>query len=158
MADAERMIFEGRVREGINVLNGLLYDEPGYASLHNYLGWAYLYHAKDNVNAEVHFRAAMRFAPDYAPPYLHMGNLMNRTARYSEAIAFFEAALEKPEAVKPALYEGIALALEMLNEYSRAIKAYKSAASESAVDHEVERMLKAVKRCRRKRLVLFFSF
>jgi tetratricopeptide (TPR) repeat protein len=135
-----------------------LYEEPGYGNLHNYLGWAYLYFTPDVTRAQLHFRMAMHFAGEYAPPYLHMGNLMNRAGRYTEAVAYFRAGLAKPEANLTALYEGMAYAYEVKGEYREAVKAYKEAAMASAVDFEVDRLLKGVSRCRRKRIAMMFSF
>jgi tetratricopeptide (TPR) repeat protein len=158
MSEAEIMINEGRVDEGVRALNELLFDEPGYARLHNHLGWAYMYYVKDAARAEMHFRMAVRFAPEFAPPYLHMGTCMNSSGRYSEALEYFSAGVTKPEAIRTALYEGMACSYEMMREYGKAIRAYKEAASATSVDFEVERVLKSAKRCRRKRIALFFSF
>jgi tetratricopeptide (TPR) repeat protein len=158
LTEAEQMIFDGRVEEGLNILNNLLYAEPGYASLHNHLGWAYVYHVKNDQQAELHFKVAMRFAPEYAPPYLHLGNLLNRIGRYTEAIEYFREGLTKPEANRSALFEGIAYAFELRGELGQAVRAYKAAANASVIDFEVDRMLKSAKRCRKKRLALFFSF
>src|SRR5687768_6902045 len=124
MANAEQMIYDGQVEEGLNVLNDLLYDEPGYGPLHNYLGWAYMYYGNDARKAEMHFTMAIRFAPDYAPAYVHMGNLLSRAARYAEAIEYFRAGLTKPAANRTALLEGIAHAYELQREYRHAIRSY----------------------------------
>jgi tetratricopeptide (TPR) repeat protein len=158
MAEAETMIFNGDVEGGVNVLNGLLYDEPGYGILHNYLGWANMYYVRDMAKAELHFAMAMRFAPDYAPPYLHMGNLMNQTGRYADALLYFQKGLQQPNALRSALMEGIGLAYELTGKYSEAIRAYKEAARGSAGDFEIDRFMNGVKRCRRKRVAFFFSF
>ena len=40
---AEQLIYEGRVEEAMNIMRDLLFEEPGYAPLYNYLGWAYLH-------------------------------------------------------------------------------------------------------------------
>lgn len=158
MANAEQMIYQNQVDEGLHLLNGLLYDEPGYANLHNYLGWAYMYYTPDVSRAELHLKMAMQFAINYAPPYLHMGTLLNRLGKYSEAIAYFESGLTKPEANRVALLEGMAMAYELKSEYAQAVRTYKDAARASAVQHEVDRLMQSAKRCRKKRLALFFSF
>lgn len=157
LAHAESLVMEGRVEEALNVMNNLLYDEPGYAPLHNLLGWTYLCYANNLECAELHFRTALRFAPDFAPPYIHMGNLLMRKARYAEAIEYLRAGLTKPEAIRTVLLETMAQAYEMLGDYRNAIRAYKEAATTSVVDFEVDRMLKSAKRCRRKRLAMMFS-
>lgn len=154
---AERMIADGRVEEGLAILCDLLYDEPGYARLHNHLGWAYMYYTQDVEKAEQHFKLAIRFAPEYAPPYLHMGNLLNRAGRYTEAVECFREGLEKPQALRAVLLEGMAHAYEVSGKLRLAMRAYREAATYTVVDYEVERMLNAVKRCRRKKLVTLFS-
>ena len=157
LAHAESMVMEGRVEEALNVMNNLLFDEPGYAPLHNYLGWTYMYHANNLALADLHFRTALRFAPDFAPPYIHMGDLLIRGGRYAEAIEFVRAGLTKPEAIRTVLMETMAQAYEMLGDYRKAIRAYKEAAMASVVDFEVNRMLTSAKRCRKKRLAMMFS-
>lgn len=158
LAQAEAMVYRGEVDEALNMLESLLFEEPGYAPLHNVIGWAYLYHIGNTARAELHFRAATRFASNYAPPCLHLGILLNRAGRYHEAIQFFRAGLRGQGAYLPALMEGIAQAYEMRQEYRLAIRAYREAATASVTDEEVNRMLSAARRCRRKRFVLMFSF
>jgi tetratricopeptide (TPR) repeat protein len=158
MTQAEQLIYDGQVEQGMNILQNLLYEEPGYASLHNFLGWAYLYHSKNEVLAELHFRMAIRFASEYAPPYLHMGNLMNQKGRYTDAIEFFREGLTKPDALRSTLLESMAHAYELKSDYRKAIRLYKEAASASVADFEVDRMLMGVKRCRRKRVAFLFTF
>jgi len=157
MANAERLIYENQVDEGLRMLNGLLYEEPGYSNLHNYLGWAYMYYTQDAEKAELHLKMAMRFSSEYAPPYLHMALLLNRSGKYAEAIDYFRNGLSKPNANRMALYEGMAHAYEMRNEYANAVRNYKEAVRSSAVPYEVERLLQSVKRCRRKQLAFFFT-
>ena len=158
MADAERLIYESKVDEGLALLNNLLYDEPGYASLHNHLGWAYLYYTADIVRAETHFKAAMKFDLEFAPPYLHLGVLYMRNGKYEDALTFLESGLKKPNANRIALLENIAQAYELRAEYGQAIKAYKEAAKSSVVSFEVNNLMDGIKRCRKKRLTMFFTF
>src|SRR5262245_13535651 len=96
MADAERLIVENRVDEGLAMLNTLLYDEPGYGSLHNHLGWAYMYYTADVARAEKHFQMAIAFDADFAPPYLHLGSLYLRNGKYTIALSTLELGLTKP--------------------------------------------------------------
>ena len=72
LADAEGMILEDRVDEGLTLLNNLLYEEPGYGRLHNYLGWAYFYYTYDMTRAELHLKMAIKFDESYVPPYIHL--------------------------------------------------------------------------------------
>src|SRR5689334_17551677 len=121
MADAERLIYESKVDEGLVLLNSLLYDEPGYGSLHNHLGWAYMYYTTETARAEKHLQMAIAFEADFAPPYLHLGTLYIRNGTYSDAIAILEKGLTKANANRVAMLESIAQAHELRCEYSLAI-------------------------------------
>ena len=157
MVDAEQMIYNNQVDEGLRVLNNLLYDEPGYGSLHNHIGWAYMYYTSDAARAELHLKMAIKFDVEFAPPYLHLGSLYNRLGRYAEAIEWLQKGLTKKQANRVAILQSMAYAYELRCEYRQAIKAYKEAAMASVVDVEINNLMSGIKRCRRKRLAFFFT-
>jgi len=157
LQQAEQLIYENQVDQGIAILQNLLYEEPGYSSLHNHLGWVYMYYKQDLTKAELHFRMAIKFDETFAPPYLHMGTLCNRSHRFSEAIEFFQCGLSRVNANRMALLEGIALAYEFKKEYSKAIRYYKEAMT-SAIGAEMSIFVENIRRCRKKRLVMMFTF
>jgi len=158
MTDAEHLITDNQLEQGLRILTNLLYEEPGYGSLHNHLGWAYLYYAGDAAKAELHFSMAMRFDAEYAAPYLHMGTLCIRGHRYNDAIKYAEQGLTKASANKVALYEIIGNTYELKGEYTKAIKAYKAASMGSLATYEVTNLTEGIKRCWKKRVTLFFTF
>jgi predicted Zn-dependent protease len=157
LADAERMILDGRIDDGLAVLDNLLYEEPGYASLHNHLGWACLYYKEDEARAELHLKAAIKFDETYAPPYIHLGALYIKQTRYSDAIACVEPGLTKVKDSHVGLYQTLAQAYEITKDWSNAIRAYKKAMMASVVGYESEMIMKSIKRCRKKRVELFFG-
>lgn len=156
MANAEKLITENHVEEGMSILRNLLFEEPGYSGLHNHLGWAYMYFSNDVGQAEMHFEMAIKFDPNFAPPYLHLGSLLNRSGRYSAAIDHFNKGLRAVNANRVALYEGLAIAYEMKRDFRKAIKFYKVAIA-SSVGFEFNHLQEGIKRCRSKRWVLMFS-
>ena len=157
MTEAERQITENQVDEGLALLKGLLYDEPGYGSLHNHLGWAYMYYTAAAENAELHFNMAIKFQPDYAPPYLHLAALYARMERYNDVISVAAKGLTVKGANRMALLEQMARAHELKRDYAEAIKTYREAlASTAGIDGKA--MTEGIKRCRRKRLALMFTF
>ena len=156
LRDAESMITDDRVEEGLALLNNLLYEEPGYGGLHNHLGWAYLYYTEDVLRAELHLKMAIKFDESYVPPYLHIGALYMRQARYSDVISYSEAGLAKANN-HTALLQNLAYAYEMRKDWSMAIRAYKKAMATSVLDFEVNNLISGIKRCRKKRAVLFFG-
>jgi len=157
MSDAEKLIYENKVTEGLAMLDDLLYDEPGYGSLHNHIGWAYMYYTADIVKAELHLKMAIRFDETFAAPYLHIGNLYIRTGRYAEALQYLEKGMKAINPNKIAFLESIAHVHELKRDYAKAIATYKEALA-STVGFESEKLTEGIKRCRKKRWVMMFTF
>lgn len=149
--EAEQLIFDNQVNEGIALLQDLLYDEPGYGYLHNHLGWAYTYYTQDVGQATLHLKMAITFDREYSAPYLHMGNLMIRCNRYAEAIDYLQQGLQKPSANRVMFLEALGQAREMRGDFSHAIRAYREAMMASLSEQEVNNMTRHVARCRKKR-------
>jgi tetratricopeptide (TPR) repeat protein len=157
LAEAAQMMYENRVQEGLNLMHELLYDEPGYGNLHNHLGWAYLYYTQESGKAEQHLKLAVKFTPDHAAPYQHLGTLYSRSGRHDEALEVLGEALTKPNAYRVAILETMANEYELKKEYARAIRTYKEALT-STVGVEVAQLNEGIKRCRKKRWVMMFTF
>ncbi len=153
MFEAERMIVEGgqQLESGMNILNNLLYEEPGYGALHNHLGWAHLYYTLNLAMAEVHFKAAIKFQSDFHAPYLHLGTLYFRQGKYKEAIEILAEGTKQPLANKAAMLEMIGQSHEMRKEYKQAIKAYREAMLSTLISGEMNVYSEGIKRCRKKR-------
>jgi tetratricopeptide (TPR) repeat protein len=156
--EAEQMIYNDQLEQAMAVTNNLLFEEPGYGRLHNHLGWAHMYYTSDLEKAALHFNMAMKFEESFAAPYQHMGHLSMRNGKYADAIGYFELGLTKNNPNSVALLEGIGQAYELQKEYRKAIKAYKAAILASVADQEVITLNAGIKRCRNKRIALFFAF
>lgn len=159
MAEAEQMIVRGgrELDQGMAVLNDLLYEEPGYGSLHNHLGWAHLYYTLDLAKAELHLKAAIRFYPEFQAPYLHLGTMYVGQGEYAKAIEILNQGLTRPQANKVGVLELIGHAHEMTGEYKLAIKAYREAMLSSVATGQMNIYSEGIKRCRRKRWESIFS-
>lgn len=157
LTEAEGMISGEQVDQGLDLLNKLLYEEPGYGSLHNHLGWAYMYYTSEVVMAEKHLKCAILFDTEFAAPYQHLGNLYIRTGRYNEALEYLMKGLSKPLANRTAMLEGIAHAYELKKVYGQAIRYYKEAMA-STVGFEFAGLTEGIKRCRKKRWAMMFTF
>ncbi len=157
LKEAEQMIYNQNVEEGLGLLNSLLYEEPGYGSLHNHIGWAYFYYTVEAERAERHLKLAVKFDPAFAAPYLHLGNLYIRLGRYVEALNWFERGLNLPTANKTSMLEGMGQAYELKMDYTKAIAYYKKALG-STLGPEGVTFNEGIKRCRKKRFTLFFTF
>ena len=153
------MIVEGgqHLESGMNILNNLLYEEPGYGNLHNHLGWAHLYYTLNLVQAEIHLKAAIRFHADFHAPYLHLGTLYFREAKYEAAIEILSTGLTKHGANKSLMLEMIGQSYELRKQYSLAIKAYREAMLSTLATHEMNVYSEGIKRCRKKKWTALFA-
>ena len=157
MAAAEQLIYNNQIQEGLRLLNDLLYEEPGYSSLHNHIGWAYFYYTSEVDKAELHLKLAIKFNDEFVAPYQHLGSLYTRAARYNEALEILEKGLTKPNANRVALLENIGNVYELKRDYTKAIRTYKEALT-STVGLEITNLNEGIKRCRKKRWVMMFTY
>jgi tetratricopeptide (TPR) repeat protein len=156
--EAEQLIYDNRVNEGIELLSNLLYDEPGYGFLHNHLGWAYMYYTPDVAKAEMHLKFAIKFDGEYPAPFIHLGNLLIQNNRLVEAVGVLQQGLHKPAANRAVFQEAIGRAWELRGEFAKAIKAYREGIIASMAEHEINNLQAHVARCRKKRWVAVFMF
>ena len=153
MKEAEQLIAGEQVEKGLRILNDLLYEEPGYASLHNHIGWAHLYYTSNFQQAEVHLKVATRLHPELAPPYLHLGTLYLRTVQYEKALEVVAKGLERQGSNRAGLLEVAGQVYEMQHEFGKAIKAYRQATLASMNTFEMNNLSEGIKRCRKKRWI-----
>ena len=155
LTEVENLVMEGSVSDGLALLQNLLFEEPGYGALHNHLGWVYCYYADNDQKAEAHWKWAIKFDSELAPPYLHLGNYYRGKRKYSEAVKYLKAGLEKPDANREALLEQLAHVYELRGDYRKAVETYKHALA-SCVGYQSDALLEGIRRCRRKKWALFF--
>lgn len=157
MTEAEQLIYEDQVEQAMMIFDNLLHEEPGYARLHNHIGWAYLYYSEDVSRAELHLKMAVHFDKEYAAPYLHLGSLYIREGKYSDAVVYLQQGLTKSKANRVVMLQSLAYVHELRGEWRKAIAAYKKAMMVSVIENEVSDLEAGIRRCRRKRVALFFS-
>jgi tetratricopeptide (TPR) repeat protein len=157
LLQAEQFIYDGRVDDGLQLMHQMLFEEPGYGNLHNYIGWTYSYFASDDVKAERHLRLAIRFDDAYMAPYLHLGNLLIKLQRLDDALEILEKGLTRKNANTVAFLEAIGKIHELKLDFRNAIRTYKKAmASSVGMDHET--LVTCISRARKKRWELMFTF
>lgn len=155
LIEIEKLVLEGNLRDAEIKINDLLYDEPGCSKLHNMAGWLYLYHLNDIVRAEVHLYYAVRFDTLHAPAYLHLGILHLRKNNLVDALGYLEQGMLKADAYLPAFLENIGMVYELRGEWRKALRSYRKAMLHTVHADEMRSLSESIKRCRRKRLMLF---
>ncbi len=149
--DAEKAIGEGEYIEGRNMLESILQYEPGYAKVHNLLGWLYLYYLSDDARAEMHLKLAAKFDPFYKPPYLHLTDLYLRNENYHKLEEFILKAKEVKGISKYLVYERLGIVEEARGNFSKAIENYRNAIFHSMDNYDIDEMKSNIKRCKFKK-------
>jgi tetratricopeptide (TPR) repeat protein len=153
----EQLVYEHKVEEALSIAESLLFDEPGYGNLHNVLGWMHVYYTGNSTLAELHLKCSISFDPTYPAPYLHMAALYQNLYRYSEALDILKKGLVQPTAHRAFFFERMAQIHELKGAYGEAVKLYKKALA-ATLGQEADRFAESIRRCRKKRLAMMFSF
>ena len=150
LEEALRLAYEEGHEPALKLLRKLLFDEPGYARLHNAIGVICLIFADDMKMAELHFRTAIKFSPEFAEPYWYLGKLLREEDRLDEAIAICIKGLSAKQSDKSGLLASVGQAYELKKKYNKAIRHYKDALGHSAELWNCRVLEESIKRCRRK--------
>ena len=156
MLDAERAFEQQLFVEGKGYLEDALAEEPTYGKAHNHLGWLYLYHLNDLEKAETHLKLALKYAPNYGAPYIHMSHLLFDMARLEDHKEMLDQAAKVAGVEKSFLFNEYGRNFEVQGNYKAAIRSYKEAIRWSLNDQEITIAKDNIKRCRDKRW--FFMF
>jgi tetratricopeptide (TPR) repeat protein len=140
---------EGHER-AINLLDKLLYEEPGYGRLHYTLGVIYFRYADESKLAEMHLRHAVQFCPEYAESYNLLAEVLKQDDRHDETIEICMKGLNAKKANKSLLMETVGNAWELKKKYNKAVKSYREALSHSAELWNCKVLEESIKRCKRK--------
>ncbi|WP_339792176.1 hypothetical protein [uncultured Imperialibacter sp.] len=152
ITQAENMIWDGDHFEGKDMLENVLTYEPGYAKVHNLLGWLHLYYIEDDELAEKHLKLAVKFEPNWKVPYIHLTTLYMRNENFDKLGEVMMKAREIEGISKALVFERLAMVEEAKRRYTAAIRLYKTAIFHSMDNDAIEEMRSNIKRCRFKRL------
>lgn len=154
--DAEKAFERQEWLEGEDLLHEALEMEPVYAKAHNHLGWLYLYYMVDFKLAEMHLKLALKYAPQYHAPYMHMAQLLFDMGKWQELEQLLNKAMHIAGVQKSFIYNDMGRLYEVQGEYGKAIDNYKLAARHALDTQEVEGIHANIKRVRKKRWMLFW--
>ena len=150
LAKALDIAWQEGYERAVELLNHLLYDEPGYGRLHNTLGIIYYKYAEDFWQAERHFRWAIRFDPQLSEPYALLAELLKQDERHDETIEVCLKGLKVRRTNKSLLHESIGNAWELKGKYRKAIRSYRKALLQSTEHWNFRLLETGIERCRKK--------
>jgi len=154
--NAEKAFEQNDYLEGMRLLEEALTIEPNFGKAHNHMGWLYLYQITDWVKAETHLRLALKFAPAYSAPYMHMSYILFAKGRFEELTGLLEKAMMVGGIQKSFIYNEYGRMSEANGKLRKAVKFYKTAVRWTFNEQELNVYKDNIRRCRDKRWVLMF--
>lgn len=154
--DAEKAFEEKNFMEGMRLLQEALLEDPNYGKAHNHMGWVYLFQLNDWVKAELHLNLALKYAPTFNAPYIHMSYLLFEKGKFDELKALLKKAEDMGIISRSFIYNEFGRMNETRGKLRKAVKDYKAAIRNSFNDAEINVYKDNIRRCRDKRWQLLF--
>lgn len=153
----DELISDQAFDEARDVLEEILYDEPGHGKTHGYLGWLYMIHYADLDRAGVHYKCALKFDPSFGGTYFNYATQLINQQRPDEALQVLQKAQTVQGIDQSILLEMIGQAHELKKNYRSALESYRASLANTVDNWQSETLLSHIKRVRKKRW-LFRSF
>ncbi len=132
----------------------ILQDDPTNACTHNSLGWLYKTQFDDYKTAENHYRAAIRYAPDYPHAYWNLVYLLTDLERWDELKDLLNQCIKIPTIDKSLVYCRLGIMDELKEQFEKAIKHYQKGILLCINDERLEELKKNMDRCEFKMTLL----
>jgi tetratricopeptide (TPR) repeat protein len=151
---ADKAIDDGEIEDAKNILLQIISEEPKFGQAYSFLGWLYRIKFSDEKQAEMYYKHAIDFSPEYPLGYLNYIYLLRDRGRVDE----LEEMLKKAEKVKSisrsGYYDELGTLYELKKDYKNAIKYYSTAIEYTLSESSIEDLKKHINRCIEKRRYL----
>ena len=123
-------VYYGNTPKALNILNGIIDNDPLYARAHYQLGKLYFYKMSDYQAAGFHFKTRMELEPAFPDNYFLYLNLVVFLGMEQHVLKVTEKALTVAGVDKAPMLELQGLHFEKRKDWSKAIATYKAALTE----------------------------
>lgn len=147
---ADDLISQDLIEESKAVLNSILEEDPKYGKAHNHLGWIYRTKENDSHNAEIHYKHALDFTPEYGASYMNYAYLLSEQKRFYELEQLLTRAENVADINKSNLAREWGYLYEDTKQYEKAIEKYKEYAMSLYDNQLLEKAKESIVRCRQK--------
>ena len=147
---SEQAIKDGDLIRAKQLIEHMLAEDPTSAIVHNSMGWFYRVQFEDYKKAEMHYKAAIKFNPDYPHAYWNYAFLLQELERYGDLESLMNRCLSVPAINKSLVYNQLAEMHELQQRFERAVRYYKEAIKRSVKSDQIDQYWESIKRCEEK--------
>ena len=147
---SEQAIKEGDLIRAKGLIENMLLEDPRSAIAHNSMGWFYRVQFEDYQKAELHYKSAIRFNPDYPHAYWNYANLLMDLERFDELEKLMDRASSLPSLNKAMIFNQLAELREVQGRLDEAVALYKQAIRRSVKNEQIEQFWDSIERCEEK--------
>ena len=148
---ADQMIGADDIVGARSVLYRIISEYPDYGRAHNHLGWLNEHKLRYLDKAEEHYKAALRFSPDYPAAWINYAYFLNIQDRYAELTDHQSKAMNIKGVSKVFIYNEFGSVYEMQSKYEEAIEHYKKAIKYSQNDENIKSYENSISRVEKKK-------
>lgn len=147
---SEQAIKDGDLIRAKQLIENMLQEEPRSAIAHNSMGWFYRVQFEDYSKAEMHYKNAIRFNPDYPHAYWNYAFMLTELERFEELEKLLDRCLRVPSISKALIYNQLGEMRELQGRYPEAISSYREAIKRSVKNDQIEQYWESIKRVEEK--------
>lgn len=151
---ADQLIGADDIVGARSVLHKIIAEYPDYGRAHNHLGWLNEHKLRYLDKAEEHYKAALRFSPDYPAAWINYSYFLNVQDRFDELKEHLAKAMHVKGVSKAFIYNELGSVYEMQSRYEEAIDFYKKAIKLSLNDKNIKSYENSISRVEKKKGML----
>lgn len=149
---AEDEVYEGNYERARSMLDGLLYEEPGYPKIHETLAWMYHFYKNNEELATRHYELVIYFDPENEDAYDSLTDLLISKKKFDKVDELMDRALKSEKIEKSFIYENKGKIRERNGQFKEAIAFYRKALLSCMNNDDMKDYRQNIRRCRFKQL------
>jgi Tfp pilus assembly protein PilF len=140
----------GETPKALQLLNGIVHNDPLYARAHYQLGKIYYYEIKDYQTAGYHFKTCVELEPSFPDIYFHYLGLVVFLNMEKQVNTIVAKAINTPGVNTAAIYDLLGLFFEKKKNWAKAMDAYQKAFIEVTSRDQKENIEESIERVKAK--------
>ena len=144
---ADRDLNDGYFEAGVEKLEQILVEDPGFGKAYNHLGWLYETKFQDYEKAEGYYKLALEHAPNYAAVYTNFSILLSTLEKFDELEALLQKGLKVAGVNKGNIYYEYGIMYEKKGEFQKAIDQYRECAKSTLNKNTLKNATDSIERC-----------